>query len=54
MREKRGSKEFENMGLATCTNKGCGKQFDPLNNNNNEECEYHVGVPVFHEGLKVM
>ncbi|KAL8660589.1 MAG: hypothetical protein Q9202_006398 [Teloschistes flavicans] len=31
-----------------CVHKGCGKKFDDLN----EDCEYHPGPPVFHEGQK--
>ncbi|KAI4194940.1 MAG: hypothetical protein LQ350_007483 [Teloschistes chrysophthalmus] len=31
-----------------CVHKGCGKKFDDFN----ENCEYHPGPPVFHEGQK--
>ncbi|GAA5977965.1 hypothetical protein JCM10908_004179 [Rhodotorula pacifica] len=37
--------------LATCTRKGCGKQFDPAENGD-AACSFHPGGPVFHEGLK--
>ncbi|RPA81650.1 chord-domain-containing protein [Ascobolus immersus RN42] len=34
--------------MPKCTNKGCGKEFtDP-----SEECHYHPGPPIFHEGQK--
>ena len=39
------------MTLVTCYNKGCGKQFD-LSNNGDDDCQYHPGVPVFHDALK--
>lgn len=35
----------------SCYNKGCGKQFDP-SDNQSETCLYHPGVPVFHDALK--
>jgi hypothetical protein len=31
-----------------CVHKGCGKTYD----NEDEECVYHPGPPVFHEGQK--
>lgn len=35
-----------------CYNKGCAKKyFNPLENSE-EDCEYHSGAPVFHEGYK--
>lgn len=34
-----------------CYNKGCGQLFD-LNNNSNDACQCHPGVPVFHDALK--
>ncbi|XP_061902769.1 cysteine and histidine-rich domain-containing protein 1-like [Entelurus aequoreus] len=34
-----------------CYNKGCGQRFDP-ENNPDEGCTYHPGVPVFHDALK--
>ncbi|CAF0952119.1 unnamed protein product [Brachionus calyciflorus] len=37
--------------LITCYNKGCGKQFD-LSDNKEDACQFHPGVPVFHDALK--
>lgn len=34
-----------------CYNKGCGQRFD-LENNPDDACTYHPGVPVFHDALK--
>uniref|UniRef100_A0A8C5DTP2 Cysteine and histidine-rich domain-containing protein 1 n=1 Tax=Gouania willdenowi TaxID=441366 RepID=A0A8C5DTP2_GOUWI len=34
-----------------CYNKGCGQRFDP-ENNQDDSCTYHPGVPVFHDALK--
>jgi len=34
-----------------CYNKGCGKQFNPAETVD-DECVYHSGAPVFHEGYK--
>ncbi|KAK2828358.1 hypothetical protein Q5P01_019392 [Channa striata] len=34
-----------------CYNKGCGQRFDP-ENNPDDCCTYHPGVPVFHDALK--
>jgi len=34
-----------------CTNNGCGKSYDPAENNDTA-CHYHPKGPVFHEGLK--
>ncbi|CAB1458019.1 unnamed protein product [Pleuronectes platessa] len=34
-----------------CYNKGCGERFDP-ENNPDDGCTYHPGVPVFHDALK--
>ena len=31
-----------------CVHKGCGKAYD----NDDEDCVYHPGPPVFHEGQK--
>jgi hypothetical protein len=31
-----------------CVHKGCGKTYE----DENEECVYHAGPPVFHEGQK--
>jgi len=38
-------------GKHKCTNKGCLKEFDP-NENNDEACKYHPGEPVFHDVKK--
>ncbi|KAJ3236847.1 hypothetical protein HDU81_010313 [Chytriomyces hyalinus] len=34
-----------------CSNKGCGKRFNP-SDNGNTSCEHHPGAPVFHDALK--
>lgn len=34
-----------------CYNKGCGQRFDP-DNNADDSCTHHPGVPVFHDALK--
>ncbi|TSK67208.1 Cysteine and histidine-rich domain-containing protein 1 [Bagarius yarrelli] len=34
-----------------CYNKGCGQRFDP-DNNPEDACTFHPGVPVFHDALK--
>ncbi|XP_071372923.1 cysteine and histidine-rich domain-containing protein 1-like isoform X1 [Centroberyx affinis] len=34
-----------------CYNKGCGQRFD-LDNNPDDACTFHPGVPVFHDALK--
>uniref|UniRef100_A0A8C1NAE1 Cysteine and histidine-rich domain-containing protein 1 n=1 Tax=Cyprinus carpio TaxID=7962 RepID=A0A8C1NAE1_CYPCA len=34
-----------------CYNKSCGQRFDP-ENNPEDACMYHPGVPVFHDALK--
>lgn len=34
-----------------CTRKGCEKEFNEIKDSN-QECIYHSGAPVFHEGLK--
>ncbi|PWA22768.1 hypothetical protein CCH79_00002284, partial [Gambusia affinis] len=34
-----------------CYNKGCGQRFDP-ENNQDDACTHHPGVPVFHDALK--
>ncbi|GAA6000980.1 hypothetical protein JCM10207_007355 [Rhodosporidiobolus poonsookiae] len=39
------------MATVTCTRRGCGKQFNP-DNNDQPACSFHPGAPVFHEGLK--
>ncbi|TDL27303.1 chord-domain-containing protein [Rickenella mellea] len=37
--------------MLNCTRKGCNKQYSEEDNGDNA-CQYHPGVPVFHEGLK--
>ncbi|KZT54585.1 chord-domain-containing protein [Calocera cornea HHB12733] len=37
--------------MPTCNRKGCGKEFDPAKNDDGD-CHYHPGAPVFHEGQK--
>ncbi|ORX59496.1 chord-domain-containing protein [Hesseltinella vesiculosa] len=37
--------------MIKCTHQGCGKEYDPTGSEENE-CQYHSGAPVFHEGLK--
>ncbi|KAH7909252.1 chord-domain-containing protein [Hygrophoropsis aurantiaca] len=37
--------------MVRCTRKGCGQEYDP-DNNPADSCRYHLGAPVFHEGLK--
>ncbi|KAL2423388.1 Cysteine and histidine-rich domain-containing protein 1 [Exophiala dermatitidis] len=37
---------------ATCKRRGCGKSRDPNVPRDEEECVYHPGVPIFHEGSK--
>ncbi|GAA5833267.1 hypothetical protein JCM11251_005189 [Rhodosporidiobolus azoricus] len=37
--------------MPTCTRRGCGQSFDP-EHNDEAVCNFHPGVPVFHEGLK--
>lgn len=37
---------------ATCKRRGCGKDHDPKVPRDEEECVYHPGAPVFHEGSK--
>lgn len=39
------------MDLLLCYNKGCGKKFD-LSLNTEDSCQYHPGVPVFHDAMK--
>ncbi|TPX32268.1 hypothetical protein SmJEL517_g04599 [Synchytrium microbalum] len=39
------------MPPKTCTNKGCGKQYEE-EDNTDTSCEHHSGGPIFHEGLK--
>lgn len=34
-----------------CYNRSCGKRFDP-DNNSDDACLFHPGVPVFHDALK--
>lgn len=37
--------------MVHCYNKGCGKQFLPQENKD-DDCEFHSGVPVFHDAYK--
>jgi hypothetical protein len=37
---------------ATCKRRGCGKSRDEQVSRDEEECIYHSGVPLFHEGSK--
>lgn len=37
--------------MPRCARKGCGKDYDK-DANTGESCSYHLGDPVFHEGLK--
>ncbi|KAJ6638387.1 Cysteine and histidine-rich domain-containing protein morgana [Pseudolycoriella hygida] len=39
------------MTLIPCYNRGCGKDFDP-ENNAEDSCRYHPGVPYFHDAYK--
>ncbi|GAA5900309.1 cysteine and histidine-rich domain-containing protein [Sporobolomyces salmoneus] len=39
------------MATVKCTRNGCGKQFNPAENDG-AVCSFHPGHPVFHEGLK--
>ncbi|NP_001123267.2 cysteine and histidine-rich domain (CHORD)-containing 1 [Nasonia vitripennis] len=41
----------DDNNLEICYNRGCGKKFDP-NNNNKEDCQHHPGHPVFHDAYK--
>ncbi|KOB70692.1 Cysteine and histidine-rich domain-containing protein [Operophtera brumata] len=41
----------ESKKLVSCYNRGCGKDFDP-NDNNKDECCHHPGSPVFHDAYK--
>jgi len=38
-------------GKLHCYNRGCGQQFDP-DQNHEESCRHHPGVPVFHDAYK--
>lgn len=40
------------MTTITCTRRGCGKSFDPENNEDGNACQFHPEGPLFHEGLK--
>ncbi|XP_064405327.1 cysteine and histidine-rich domain-containing protein 1-like [Halichondria panicea] len=42
---------MDNNELIQCYNKGCGQKFKE-EENNDEVCKYHPGVPVFHDALK--
>ena len=49
--EKKRSLDLQLRSLAMakkCVHKGCGKTYE----NEDEECVYHPGPPVFHEGQK--
>ena len=35
-------------GKHKCINKGCNKEYDP-NENNDQSCKYHEGQPIFHD-----
>jgi len=37
--------------MPRCTRKGCGREYDSAANTA-DDCTYHSGAPVFHEGLK--
>lgn len=37
---------------ASCKRRGCGKSQDATVSRDEEECTYHPGVPIFHEGSK--
>ncbi|KAF7417587.1 hypothetical protein HZH68_000240 [Vespula germanica] len=37
--------------LLHCYNRGCGKQFDP-NDNKEDDCVHHPGQPIFHDAYK--
>lgn len=39
------------MAMLTCYHKGCGKEYVETDNTDTA-CQYHPGMPVFHEGLK--
>ncbi|XP_041988449.1 cysteine and histidine-rich domain-containing protein [Aricia agestis] len=41
----------ENKDLVLCYNRGCGKLFNP-NDNDKDECCHHPGSPVFHDAYK--
>ena len=43
--------ESSNSNLITCLNRSCGQKFDP-DSNGPEDCKFHPGAPVFHDGLK--
>ena len=38
-------------GELTCYNKGCGKRYTE-EENNDDSCSYHPGVPIFHDAMK--
>eukprot|EP01098_Paradermamoeba_levis_P005493 TRINITY_DN2311_c0_g1_i1.p2 TRINITY_DN2311_c0_g1~~TRINITY_DN2311_c0_g1_i1.p2 ORF type:complete len:102 (-),score=16.74 TRINITY_DN2311_c0_g1_i1:621-926(-) len=39
------------MAKVLCTRNGCNQQFTE-EDNTDDSCRFHPGVPVFHEGLK--
>ncbi|CAG9119377.1 unnamed protein product [Plutella xylostella] len=41
----------EDANLVNCYNRGCGKTFDPKDNDK-DVCQHHPGVPVFHDAYK--
>jgi hypothetical protein len=44
--------DAEILPRATCKRRGCGKSRDDKIPRDEEECIYHPGVPLFHEGSK--
>ncbi len=44
--------DAEIPSTATCKRRGCGKSRDPAVPRDDEECIYHPGLPLFHEGSK--
>ncbi|KAI6652751.1 Cysteine and histidine-rich domain-containing protein 1-like [Oopsacas minuta] len=40
------------MSLLTCYNRGCVQKKFIESENNSLSCQYHPGVPIFHEGMK--
>ncbi|SCZ97747.1 BZ3500_MvSof-1268-A1-R1_Chr4-3g07424 [Microbotryum saponariae] len=37
---------------ARCKRRACGATFEPSTSRHDTECQYHIGVPLFHEGSK--
>lgn len=51
--ENVGDNENNNAGeLVLCYNKGCGKRFNPRENNP-DSCHFHPGPPYFHDAYKI-